>query len=90
MFYVHKNNGQEIKEKVSFSDNSLIRDSLCSNHTLSIYKAMTETQKELVDKYLNENYPNGLDGGKIIAIGIEDSYKTLFAFNYDYDEIITD
>ena len=40
--------------------------------------------------YLNENYPNGLDGGKIIAIGIEDSYKTLFAFNYDYDEIITD
>ena len=40
--------------------------------------------------YLNENYPNGLNGGKIIAIGIEDSYKTLFAFNYDYDEIITD
>ena len=50
MFYVHKNNGQEIKEKVSFSDNSLIRDSLCSNHTLLIYKAMIEIQKELVDK----------------------------------------
>ena len=38
MFYVHKNNGQEIKEKVSFSDDSLIRDSLSSNYTLSIYK----------------------------------------------------
>ena len=70
MFYVHKNNGQEIKEKVSFSDNSLIRDSLCSNHTLSIYKAMTETQKELVDKYLNENYPNGLDD-----LGLEEFMK---------------
>ena len=61
MFYVHKNNGQEIKEKVSFSDDSLIRDSLSSNYTLSIYKSMTETQKELVDKYLSESYPTGLD-----------------------------
>lgn len=70
MFYVHKNNGQEIKEKVSFSDDSLIRDSLSSNYTLSIYKSMTETQKELVDKYLSESYPNGLDD-----LGLEEFMK---------------
>jgi hypothetical protein len=62
------------------SDNGLL---VGMNLDSSKYPSLTTTEK--VINYLNTSYSDGLDGGKLVSFGSEDSGKQLYAFDYSLE-----
>ena len=70
MRIIEKIDGKEVVESISFSDRDTISTNLYSNLTQKIYDSLMDYQKDMIDKYLSQKYPNGFD-----EIGFEEFVK---------------